>query len=447
MSVQLALSPIEAAYIAANVYFTLEGWEATYQFRAIHGSNVKGEPKPKPGMASQDVIKNNVTGSGPLAMGKTGLQNSQLVSSLSGSTGTNLPGIGRTRSGFGYLLQFERMGKRHLVIATRGTRPEMGYPDLLTDVNISSNRHMPGAGPIHAGFFDAYNSLKPQLLQLEASIKSADVVHCVGHSLGGAVANLVAIHCSQLGAEVKLYTFGAPRVGLNTALYDKVLVNYLGEENIYRVSHSLDPIPMIPVAPYIHVLPSIKDANNFFIGSPINSISLENHDTAKYIQSVEGRSWDDVRCVKLKEGYLNKQYFNQWRASDNWLKQMVGVSVNATMSVLQRVFQGLIDSVGVGLKDVATLIDLLVVAIQRGVEIFQVSKSYIAKFLSDCAKMFGYAVEISHDILVKLLRKLKVELALAAKMALAAAGKVGRSTEFKVILAASGAGALGCLLL
>ena len=100
-----------------------------------------------------------------------------------------------------------------------------------------------------------------------------------------------------------------------------------------------------------------------------------------------------------------------------------------------------------GLKDVATLIDLLVVAIQRGVEIFQVSKSYIAKFLSDCAKMFGYAVEISHDILVKLLRKLKVELALAAKMALAAAGKVGRSTEFKVILAASGAGALGCLLL
>ena len=49
--------PIEAAYIAANVYFTLEGWEATYQFRAIHGSNVKGEPKPKPGMASQDVIK------------------------------------------------------------------------------------------------------------------------------------------------------------------------------------------------------------------------------------------------------------------------------------------------------------------------------------------------------------------------------------------------------
>ena len=39
--------------------------------------------------------------------------------------------------------------------------------------------------------------------------------------------------------------------------------------------------------------------------------------------------------------------------------------------------------------------------------------------------MFGYAVEISHDILVKLLRKLKVELALAAKMALAAAGKSG----------------------
>jgi triacylglycerol lipase len=447
MTLQFALSPIEAAYIAANVYFTLEGWEATYKFRLINGNKAKAEPKPRPGLASQDIIKNNVTGAGSLSVNKAGIHNSQFISSLQGSTGTNLPGIGRTKSGFGYLLQFERGGKHHLVIATRGTRPEMGYADLLTDVNISSNRNMPGAGPIHSGFFDTYNSIKPQLATLQTVIEQADIVHCVGHSLGGAVANLVAIHCAQLGAEVKLYTFGAPRVGLNTALYDKVLANYLGEENIFRVSHSLDPIPMIPVAPYIHVLPSIKDAHNFFIGSPINSISLENHDTANYIRSVEGKEWQDVHSSKLKEGYLNKQYFNQWRASESWLKQAVGASVNSAMSLLQRIFQGLIETIGVGAKDVATLIDLLVVAIERGVEIFQISKSYIAKFLSDCAKMFGFAVEVSREILIKLLRKLKVELALAAKMALATAGKFGRSTEFKIILAACGASSIGCMLL
>jgi triacylglycerol lipase len=345
------------------------------------------------------------------------------------------------------VLQFERGGKKHLVIATRGTRPEMGYPDLLTDVNISSNRHMPGAGPIHSGFFDTYNSLKPTLLEVENAIKHADFIHCVGHSLGGAVANLVAIHCAQLGAEVKLYTFGAPRVGLHDALYDKVLVNYLGAENIFRVSHSLDPIPMIPVAPYIHVLPSIKDANNFFISSPVNSISLDNHDTGNYIHSVQDKSWDEIRSAKLKEGYLNKQYFNQWRASESWLKQSVGASINASMSLLQRIFQGLIDTVGIGLKDVATVIDLLVVAIQKGVEIFQISKSFVTKFLSDCAKMFGFAVDVSQEILIKLLRKLKVELTLAAKMALATAGKIGQSKEFKIILAAGGAGSIGLMFL
>ncbi|MCA6064760.1 hypothetical protein I9W95_14200 [Thalassolituus marinus] len=61
----------------------------------------------------------------------------------------------------------------------------MGIPDLITDANISINRSMPGVGPVHAGFYDAFDSIKSKLASSLDIIQSADVVHCVGHSLGG----------------------------------------------------------------------------------------------------------------------------------------------------------------------------------------------------------------------------------------------------------------------
>jgi hypothetical protein len=202
---------------------------------------------------------------------------------------------------------------------------------------------------------------------------------------------------------------------------------------------------MIPVAPYIHALPSIKDKNNFFIGSPVESISIANHDTGNYISSVRGKNWDALRAEKLKQGYLDKQYFNSWRSSDTWLKQYIGRAVNDRMAVLQRVLQGLIDTVGVGLSEIATLLDLLAIAIRNGIEIYQIAKSHVLKFIGDCARMFGMAVEISKQILQKLLRRLVAELAITAKLAMATATKAAKSQEFRVILTAATVGSIGLL--
>ena len=444
MADNFTLSPEEAAQIAANVYFTLEGWEATYQFKLMYGNDAKGAPKPVAGMANSKIINKNVVGSGPQSLKKIGLTNGKIVNSFTGSTGSN---FSRTKSGFGYVLQFERENKKHIVIATRGTRPEMGYPDLLTDANISAKRNFPGVGPIHAGFYDVYKSILPVLSDIQSIVQAADVVHCVGHSLGGAVANLVALHFAQLGSNIRLYTFGAPRVGFRVALYDAVINGYVGEENIYRVSHNFDPIPMIPVAPYIHALPSIRDNNNIFIGSPVSSISLDNHDTNNYINSVRGKNWNVLRTNKLKQGYLDKQYFTSWRSSDSWLKQYIGNSVNTRMSILQRVLQGLIDTLGIGFTEVATIFDLLVIAIRNGYDSFVVAKSFVIKFITDCANLFGMAVDLSIDVLTKLYRKLMAELAIAAKLALAKAAKVAKSTEFRFVLKTATHGSIGLLLL
>jgi len=442
---EYSLSPVEAAYIAANVYFTLEGWEATYRFKKMNGSDAKGAPKPKAGIETQAIINRNVVGSGPLSVNKAGINNAGNVNAFVGSTGLNL--TGRTRSGFGYFLQFVRDNKKHLVIATRGTRPEMGMADLITDANISLNRSMAGVGPVHAGFYDAFNSIRPNLDGSLDLIKDADVVHCVGHSLGGAVANLVALYIAKIHNNIKLYTFGAPRVGTRDAAYPMVVETYLGKENIYRMSHNFDPIPMIPVAPYIHALPKLKDENNLFVASPVSSISMDNHDTNNYIGSVTGKTWSDIRSDKMQEGYLSKQYFNSWRASDSWLKQYIGRAINAQMAILQRVLQGLIDTLGVGFTEVATILDLLSMAIEKGIEIYQVSKSYVTKFIKDCASLFGMAVDISKEVLRKLFKKMMTEITLAAKLAVATASKTAKSKEFRLFLAAASAGSIGFLMI
>ncbi|WP_256928973.1 lipase family protein [Vibrio parahaemolyticus] len=47
----------------------------------------------------------------------------------------------------------------------------------------------------HAGFVDLFNTIKPQVAAYIAgyskkNIKAPKIIHCVGHSLGGALASL-----------------------------------------------------------------------------------------------------------------------------------------------------------------------------------------------------------------------------------------------------------------
>lgn len=235
---------------------------------------------------------------------------------------------------------------------------------------------------------------------------------------------------------------------MRASSYDKFVDGYIGGENVYRVSHNFDPIPMIPVAPYIHALPNIKDPNNFFIGSPVESISMTNHDTGEYIKSVGDKGWAGLRTEKLEQGYLNKQYFQSWSSSESWLKSYLGRSMNARMATLQRILQGLIDTLGVGLTELATILDLLAMAIRKGINLAGVAMDNVTRFIKACANMFGMAVDISTAVLSKLLKKLMIEMAIVAKLALAKASKAIKSKEFSIIMGTTvAAGYLGVLLI
>lgn len=81
--------------------------------------------------------------------------------------------------------------------------------------------------------------------------RNPSTVHCVGHSLGGALATLAADHLSELGvAGIKLYTFGSPRVGVSG--FARNVSNKLGKQNIHRTYHTADPVSMVPIFPFNH---------------------------------------------------------------------------------------------------------------------------------------------------------------------------------------------------
>ncbi|KAK4535910.1 hypothetical protein CDCA_CDCA06G1935 [Cyanidium caldarium] len=110
---------------------------------------------------------------------------------------------------------------------------------------------LPGGGPrVHAGFFQmyrrVYKRLELQVMQLV--MESPRPIFLTGHSLGGALANLAALHLAarlRLGrTSLLLTTFGAPKAG--DAAFAQLL-DFLVPVH-FRVTNSGDFVPRLPVA-------------------------------------------------------------------------------------------------------------------------------------------------------------------------------------------------------
>lgn len=164
---------------------------------------------------------------------------------VSGSSGNVL--IRRT-TGFGMLLKCKTVGQRdEYVLAIRGTKHML--TDGLTDINFSLQAG-PNGLPVHSGFAQTYNSMKTEVaMQLRG--KTPSKLHIVGHSLGGALANLFAAQYAESGQfSPTLATFGAPRVG--TKAFADYISRRLGQDAVKRVYAKMDPIPMVPIWPFMH---------------------------------------------------------------------------------------------------------------------------------------------------------------------------------------------------
>ncbi|KAF9049827.1 alpha/beta-hydrolase [Panaeolus papilionaceus] len=140
-----------------------------------------------------------------------------------------------------------------VIVAHEGTDPTK-FLSLLTDANIVmdtlNTSLFPGVSSsvqVHDGFQDQHALTAPTILREVKrlmSVKNTNNVIAVGHSLGGALAELDALFftLNLPSANVRAVTYGTPRVG-NPAfaqLIDAKVSNFM------RINNELDIIPIVP---------------------------------------------------------------------------------------------------------------------------------------------------------------------------------------------------------
>lgn len=188
-------------------------------------------------------------------------------------------------------------------IAIRGTA---NRKNLFEDIEMRIREDLALAIPVHAGF-DAtarvlYADMKPYL-------KPGYKTYITGHSLGGALAALLAIHMTEDGYKIeKVITFGQPKFTTTSG------VEKLGFLTLTRVVDENDIVPMLPPTTivnriygvYEHAGPEIillegphyvflptHDADRISIGEFGRSLSLANlkdHHMDNYLRRLSSKA-------------------------------------------------------------------------------------------------------------------------------------------------------------
>ena len=93
---------------------------------------------------------------------------------------------------------------------------------------------------LHKGFRDASVTVMQGID--ESSLEKT--VHVTGHSLGGAIAQIIGMWLHRKGHNVQVFSYGSPKIS------NEVLSS--GQPNHWRVVRLSDPIPFTPIWPYAH---------------------------------------------------------------------------------------------------------------------------------------------------------------------------------------------------
>jgi hypothetical protein len=169
------------------------------------------------------------------------------------------PEAGKDIVSFGYILQ---AANNDVVVAIRGTASVWEW---VQDAKFLAVKYpyLAGAGLTDDGFTDVYNSLR--ITDEPAAARVSDYLATFpfnepvgslticGHSLGGALATLLALEVAA-NTHFKnpaVFTYASPRTGDPTfaTTYNQVV------PNTFRIANRMDIVPKLPLPPlYEHVL-------------------------------------------------------------------------------------------------------------------------------------------------------------------------------------------------
>ena len=225
-----------------------------------------------------------------------------------GKTGTLR--ILKSQTAFAFAAQGKGPLNTHGFFVFRGT--EKSYKsDWLTNANNSTFGRSAYEKAVHDGFSRTFKTIKPQFKETLKAMQASGVatIHCIGHSLGGALASLCAEDIHRYSPyEPYLYTFGAPRIGLSA--FANHLTNITMNKN-FRVHHRTDIVPLVPYWPYCHA-PTGGQAkqHDYLLPSPGEYASADWHDMGLYARSVKGATWTSL--AKKQHVPANDHVAKRW---------------------------------------------------------------------------------------------------------------------------------------
>ena len=124
------------------------------------------------------------------------------------------------------------------IIVIRGTANDA---NVLSDIDVRLVDDTRTGIKLHKGFRD----VAVTIMQIIDTTKTLEhTVHVTGHSLGGAVAQIIGMWLHKRGKNVQVFSYGSPKVS------DQVLSG--GQPTHWRVVRRSDPIPFTPPWPYEH---------------------------------------------------------------------------------------------------------------------------------------------------------------------------------------------------
>ncbi len=314
----------------------------------------------------------------------------------------------KSKTGFGVIAKGTGTFSNDAIIICRGTA---GLYDVLTDVNTGLQKSRTGHF-VHAGFNRSFNDFAEDILAF-LRLHKPKVVHCVGHSLGGALATLAAdlVSHQNLSTSTKaaLYTFGCPRVGFSDFADKLSLSAKIGVSNIHRVYHAGDPVAMLPLWPFVHA-PQPK--GECYIGKSLGFWPPQ-HKMGNYLKSVHGHEkWNSLRMPQPSI----ITHMDDWLSSAQTTKHLglnfynLNMIMGAIRHAIHDAFRSALTPAGMFAIGGATLLDGLSIMLEKSATMSTESNSFVMSIMKRVANMLGIVVQqgqkLTHLFIRYVLQKL-----------------------------------------